>query len=302
MYDVAIVGAGPAGLAAAIYAARAGLSALVLEGATPGGQLSSIDLVENYPGFERGVHGFELASSLLSQAQRFGATVAYDQVIGISAISDSEFSLEGGSGSYLSRCVILATGSKPVPLPVEGADELVGHGVSYCATCDGNFFKGKRVMVVGGGDTACSDAVYLSRIASEVHLVHRRDELRAAPWNVSRLKALSNLQIHWNSEVSGVTKEEGRLSGVTLRDLITGREVSLPVGGLFVAIGGQPDTDWLSGLVERDGKGYLLSSGPRTSHPGVFVAGDVRTSPLRQVVTAVSDGALAAEAAASYLS
>lgn len=302
MYDVAVIGAGPAGLAAAIYAARAGLSVVVLEGSTPGGQLSSIDLVENYPGFERGVHGFELASSLLDQAQRFGALVVYDRVVAVSPTKDSSFTLKGSSDSYAARSVILASGSKPVSLPVEGTDDLVGHGVSYCATCDGNFFKGKRVMVVGGGDAACTDAVYLSRIASEVHLVHRRDSLRAAPWNVARLKALPNLQVHWNSEVAGLEKEEGRLSGVVLLDLLTGREVSLPVGGLFVAIGGQPDTDWISGLVECDDKGYVQSSGPKTSFPGVFVAGDVRTSPLRQVVTAVSDGALAAEAAAEYLS
>lgn len=302
MFDVAIVGAGPAGLSAAVYAARAGLSVVVLEASTPGGQLSSIDLVENYPGFAQGVHGFDLASSMLSQAERFGAQVVYDLVKGVSPQDGSSFLLRGERDSYLSRSVILATGTKPRPLPVEGVEELVGHGVSYCATCDGNFFKGKRVVVVGGGDTACADVVYLSRLASEVHLVHRRDSLRAAPWYAARVERLSNVQVHWNCEVSGVSAEEGHLSSVFLKNLVTGREVSLSAGGLFVAIGSQPDTEWLSDLVQRDESGYLVSEGPSTLRPGVFVAGDVRTSPLRQVVTAVSDGALAAEAAADYLS
>ena len=303
--EVLVVGAGPAGLAAGIYASRAGLETVILEEAGVGGQLASIDDLENYPGFAEGVNGFEVAFSLKEQAERFGARLVSDKAVGLAvadAVDGARFTVQGLQGSYRARSVIVATGAKPVPLPVSGAEDLVGKGVSYCATCDGNFFRGKDVMVVGGGDSAAADAVYLSRIARTVHLVHRRDELRASPWYSNRLRELGNLVIHWNSVVAGVLQDEGRVSGARLKHVATGLETKLAVQGIFVAIGAKPDSSWLSGAVKLDESGYVVAQeGGATSVPGVFAAGDVRTTLLRQVVTAVSDGALAAESAASFL-
>lgn len=304
--DIVIVGAGPAGLAAGIYAARAGLSAVILEELGAGGQLLSIDNLENYPGFAEGINGFEVAYSLQAQAERFGAVIESDKAVGISVnkgnSGDSRFVVQGIQDSYSARSVIIATGAKPVPLPVDGADALVGKGVSYCATCDGNFFRNKDVIVVGGGDSAVADVVYLSRVARSVHLVHRREALRASPWYARQLEGIGNLVTHWNCVVSDVLQEEGRVSGVQLNNVLTGETSTIRAQGVFVAIGTRPDTKWLSGIVELDESGYIVAEeGGTTSVPGLFAAGDVRTTPLRQVVTAVSDGALAAEAAASFL-
>lgn len=304
MIDVAIVGAGPAGLAAGIYAARAGLSAAVFEALMPGGQLASIDRLENYPGFPEGVAGFEIATALQAQAERFGARIVYEQVMGleVSTAPDGVFSLRTASGVHEAKSVVVATGAKPRPLPLEGVEGLVGRGVSYCATCDGNFFRGKDVAVVGGGDTACADAVYLSRVARSVHLIHRRGELRASPWYAARLEGLDNLTIHWNSVVAAVDAPEGVVAGLEVADVATGARETLAVQGLFVAIGADPASAWLPDAVARDEAGHVIArDGVQTSVPGIFVAGDVRTSPLRQVVTAVADGALAAEAAAKYV-
>lgn len=303
--DVLIVGAGPAGLSAGIYAARAGLSAVILEEATPGGQLASIDNLENYPGFAEGVNGFEVAFSLKAQAERFGARIVSDKAIGIELAplgsSSPRFTVFGQQAAYRSRSVIVATGAKPVPLPVPGAEALVGKGISYCATCDGNFFRGNDVVVVGGGDSAVADVVYLSRIARTVHLVHRRNGLRASPWSAQRLEGLSNLIIHWDCVVTEVLQQDGRVCGVGLKNVLTGEAQDIAAQGVFVAIGTRPDTAWLGDTVILD-NGYIkVSEGGATSVPGIFAAGDVRTTPLRQVVTAVSDGALAAEAAASFL-
>ena len=312
MIDVLIIGAGPAGLSAGIYAARAGLSTVLLEELSAGGQLASIDSLENYPGFPQGINGFDAALALRAQAERFGARIVSDKATGIQAGGGGSpkpsenpvapFTVKGMQGSYEARSVVVATGAKPVPLPVEGTEALVGKGVSYCATCDGNFFRGKAVAVVGGGDSACADAVYLSRVASEVHLVHRRNELRANPWYAQQLKQLPNLTMHWDSVVTGVSQTEERLSGVVLENVRSHEQSNLPVEGLFIAIGTRPETAWLAGVVELDANGYIVAQqGGATSQPGIFAAGDVRTTPLRQVVTAVADGALAAESAAAFL-
>lgn len=304
MIDVAIVGAGPAGLAAGIYAARAGLSATVFEALMPGGQLASIDRLENYPGFPEGVAGFEIAAALQSQAQRFGARIVYEQVTGLDVPTEpgGAFALHTAAGAHEAKSIVVATGAKPRSLPLDGVEGLVGRGISYCATCDGNFFRGKDVAVMGGGDTACADAVYLSRVARSVHLIHRRDSLRASPWYAARLEGLDNLTIHWNSVVAAVDAPDGSVVGVELADVNTGEREALAVQGLFVAIGTDPASGWLPDAVAQDGAGYVEAhDGVHTSVPGVFVAGDVRTSPLRQVVTAVADGALAAEAAAKYV-
>ena len=312
MIDVLIIGAGPAGLSAGIYAARAGLSVVLLEELSVGGQLASIDSLENYPGFPQGINGFDAALALRAQAERFGARIVSDKATGIQVGSGGSpepfagpaalFTVKGVQGSYEVKTVIIATGAKPVPLPVEGAEALVGKGVSYCATCDGNFFSNKEVAVVGGGDSACADAVYLSRVASQVHLIHRRSELRANPWYAQQLNQLPNLTMHWETVVAGVAQTEGRLSDVVLENVRLHERSRLPVDGLFVAIGTRPETAWLASVVELDANGYIVAQqGGATSQPGIFVAGDVRTTPLRQVVTAVADGALAAESAAAFL-
>ena len=305
--DIVIVGAGPAGLAAGIYAARAGLSAVVLEELGAGGQLLSIDNLENYPGFPEGINGFEAAYSLQAQAERFGAVIKSDKAIGISVnegnSGDARFVVQGTQGSYPARSVIIATGAKPVPLPIDGADALVGKGISYCATCDGNFFRNKDVVVVGGGDSAVADVVYLSRVAQSVHLVHRREALKASPWYARQLEGIDNLVMHWNCVVSDILQEDSRVSGVKLKNVLTGETSTIRAQGIFAAIGTRPDTAWLNGIVGLDESGYIVADeGGAASVPGLFAAGDVRTTPLRQVVTAVSDGALAAEAAASFLS
>lgn len=304
--DVLVVGAGPAGLAAGIYAARAGLTVVLLEESSVGGQLASIDDLENYPGFAEGINGFDAAFALKAQAERFGASIVSDKATSLSLHEEGEgparFSVAGLHDAYSARSVVVATGAKPVPLPLPEAEGLVGGGVSYCATCDGNFFRGKDVAVVGGGDSAVADAVYLSRVANAVHLIHRRDELRASSWNVQRMERLGNVAVHWSSVVKRIDSEEGRVNGVVVENVATGKAESIPVQGLFVAIGTRPDTEWLSGLVDLDDQGYVVArEGGATSVPGIFTAGDVRTTPLRQVVTAVADGALAAESAASFL-
>lgn len=301
MIDVAIIGAGPAGLSAAIYAARAGLDTVVFEELTVGGQLTSIDTLENYPGFSEGVNGFDIAFSMSEQARRFGARVLSEKVLSIVS-GDEGFTLSTSASAHEARSVIVATGAKPRKLPNVDTQSLEGRGVSYCATCDGNFFAGRDVVVVGGGDTACADCLYLSRICSQVHLVHRRDTLRAHYWYAQKVASLPNVTIHWNSVPVALTDEGGRLASVSVEDVFTHEREDISCAGLFVAIGSTPDTDWLSGIVERDERGYVVASDDtETSTPGIFVAGDVRTTLLRQVVTATSDGAIAAEAAAKFL-
>ena len=306
MIDVAIVGAGPAGLAAGVYAARAGLNTVLFEALMVGGQLTSIDHLENYPGFAQGVNGFEIAFSMREQVERFGAAIVSERVEQIQPTVDDDgnpiFVLKTAGGEYETKTVILAIGAKPRQLPVEGIEELVGRGVSYCATCDGNFFRDKTTVIVGGGDTACADAVYLSRIVKEVHVIHRRDTLRASAWYAQQLNSLENVIVHWNSKVVGVHEQDGKLDSVTLENVKDGSTSVLAADGLFIAVGTEPDTAWLSDVVELDPSGYVVTYNEgATPTPGIFAAGDTRTTPLRQVVTAVSDGALAAEAAAKYL-
>ncbi len=312
MIDIAIVGAGPAGLAAGIYAARAGYSTVLFEGMVVGGQLNSIDKLENYPGFADGVGGFDIAFAMRNQAERFGATIVSEriehlEVVEASAETPRHFKLTSSMDKETeARSVVLAMGAQPTPLPIEGIDQLVGRGVSYCATCDGNFFRDKVTMVVGGGDTACADAMYLSRICPLVHVVHRRDTLRANAWYAHQLEALDNVVMHWNSVVEKVETEAGVVDGALLKNVKTGEMEDVSTSAVFVAIGTTPDTAWLKNAqgakINLDAAGYAVADETgQTPCPGVFVAGDARTTPLRQVVTAVSDGALAAEQAAKYL-
>lgn len=310
MIDVAIIGSGPAGLSAAIYTARAGLSTVVFEELGVGGQLTSISLLENYPGFPEGVNGFDFAFSLKEQAEKFGVSIVYEKVEGLTLTSSDErtevkqkaYSLKTPTNNYITRSVFIATGAKPTKLPDIDVSSLEGRGVSYCATCDGNFFAGKEVVVVGGGDTAAADALYLSRIASRVHLVHRRDELRANHWYQERVLKDDNIVVHWNCVVTGVEETADSLLGVVLKDVLSSEISLLSCDGLFVAIGTQPTTEWLEGIIERDEQGYLVTDSEcETSLPGVYAIGDVRQTPLRQVLTAAADGAIAAEAAVKFL-
>ena len=297
MYDVIILGAGPAGLTAGIYAARGGLNAVIVESKAVGGQAALTAEIENYPGFES-VSGFELVSLIQAQCERLGVAFVYDNPVNVSLDGNIKSVETAYSGVLEARAVILATGAMPRTLGLPRESALMGGGVSYCATCDGAFFKGKAVAVVGGGNTAAEDALYLEKFASSVTLIHRRDALRADAILAKRI-AESTVKVAWGSVVTQLNGEN-KLSSVTLKNVKTGELSDLPVSGLFVAVGQTPATEGLKG-VELDG-GYIVTDEEmRTSLPGVFAAGDVRKKTLRQVVTATADGAIAAESAIKFL-
>lgn len=299
--DVAVIGAGPAGLTAGLYAARAGIESVLFERISPGGQLAQTEHLENYPGFPDGTNGFELAFSMKQQADRFGVRHVGEEVTEVDFTQNPKV-LKTAFGEYKANSVIIATGARPRKLGLELEDDLQGRGVSYCATCDGNFFRDKVVMVIGGGNTAAGDAIYLSRMCKKVYLVHRRDKLRATAIYHQRLEDLPNLEFVWNAVPRELVADEGKLAGVRLEILNTGEQRDVPVDGLFVAVGTEPNTEFLGGALRLDETGYVVADeSGRTEVPGVFVAGDVRTKFLHQVVTAVSDGAVCAEEAAEYL-
>ncbi len=299
--DVAVIGAGPAGLAAALYAARAGLDVTVLERTSAGGQLAQTERVDNYPGFPEGAGGFELAWSMKEQAERFGARIISEEVTGVD-LDGTVKTLTTPFSAHRARSVIVATGARPRKLGLDGEDALAGRGVSYCATCDGGFFRGKRVVVVGGGNTAVADALYLSRLASEVVLVHRRDKLRATAIYDAQLASAENIRLVLSTNVTRLHERDGKLAAVDIAAVDGGVE-TLAVDGLFVAIGTVPNTEFLAGALALDTAGYIIADETgATSAPGVLAAGDVRAKELRQVVTAVADGAVCAERAASGLS
>ena len=297
MYDVIILGAGPAGLTAGIYAARGGLNAVIMESKAVGGQAALTAEIENYPGFES-VSGFELVSLIQAQCERLGIAFVYDNPVNVSLDGNIKSVETAYSGVLEARAVIIATGAMPRTLGLPRESALMGGGVSYCATCDGAFFKGKAVAVVGGGNTAAEDALYLEKFASSVTLIHRRDALRADAILAKRI-AESTVKVAWDSVVTQLNGEN-KLSSVTLKNVKTGELSDLPVSGLFVAVGQIPATEGLKG-VELEG-GYIVTDEEmRTSLPGVFAAGDVRKKTLRQVVTATADGAIAAESAIKFL-
>ena len=299
--DVAVIGAGPAGLTAGLYAARAGLRTAIFERLSPGGQLAQTERIDNYPGFPQGAGGFELAWSMKEQADRFGVQHIGEEVMHVDFAANPK-TLTTPYATYQAKSVIVATGARPRKLGVPGEAELAGRGVSYCATCDGNFFRGKTVMVVGGGNTAAADAIYLARLASRVILVHRRDQLRATPVYHAQLSQLENVTFMWNAAVRALHGEDGKLASAQVERLADGALETVPVDGIFVAVGTQPNTEFLAGALPLDEAGYILAAeNGATSIPGVFAAGDVRAKDLRQVVTAVSDGAVCAEQAASYV-
>lgn len=301
IYDVIIIGGGPGGYTAALYCARAGLNTLILEKMYVGGQIALTSQIDNYPGFPEGVDGLELALQMQQGAERFGAVTKFAEVR--SAELDRKIKLvETDSGAFQAHTVILATGAVPRTLGVPGEAELVGKGVSYCAHCDGMFYKGKTAVVVGGGNTAVADALYLSRICEKVIMVHRRDTLRATKVYHEQLKRTGNVEFLWNSMISELLHNT-RLTGVRIRNLITGEEAEIACDGLFVCIGRKPASDLVKGQLELDETGYVIAGeSTQTNIPGVYAVGDVRTKELRQIITAANDGAAASHHVQEYLS
>ena len=302
IHDLVIVGSGPAGYTAAIYAARAQLSPIVLAGSvTAGGALMNTTEVENYPGFVEGVLGPELMTRMQEQAERFGADIRYEDVTALDL--DGEIKrVTTDDGVYETRTVIISTGSEYRKLGIDGEERLSGHGVSYCATCDGFFFKDQDIAVVGGGDSAMEEALYLTRFARSVTVIHRRDQLRASAVMAERAKANPKISFAWNSRVVGLSGRQS-LESVTLEDTATGERRELAVTGLFVAIGQIPRSELVAGALELDKAGYIVVRPPsqRTAIPGVFACGDVADPHYQQAVTAAGSGCRAALNAQHYL-
>ena len=300
IYDVLILGGGPAGYTAALYAARAGLDTLVLERLSAGGQMNLTHMIDNYPGFPEGIDGFELGQKMLAGAQRFGAQTQYAEVTALELETDPK-RIFAGNQEYLAKTVILATGANPRHLGLEQEAALTGRGVSYCAFCDGMFYRGKTVVVVGGGNTAAAEALQLSRIAKKVILVHRRDTLRATRIYHEPIQKAENITFLGSHAVTELLHGE-KLTGVCVRDLKTGIEQELEADGLFISIGRDPATDLVRGQLVLDEAGYIVADeSTRTNIPGVYAIGDVRTKALRQVVTATADGATAIHYAEEFV-
>ena len=300
VYDTVIIGAGPAGCSAALYASRAGLDTALIEKYSPGGQMALTGDIDNYPGFEEGVDGFTLGMKMHKSAERFGITTIYGEITDVD-FSEKIKKLTTSSGEILSRTVIVASGAKSRELGVKNEKNLVGKGVHYCAHCDGNFYRGKTVVVVGGGNSAAADALYLSRLAEKVYLVHRRDTLRATKIYHEPLMKAENIEFLWNSTVEEFITEL-RVTGIKIKNTVTGELSEVSCDGVFVSIGRDPATEFLKDKLNLDSNGYIIADeSTKTNIEGVFAAGDVRTKALRQVVTAVSDGAVAVHFAEEYL-
>lgn len=298
MYDVAVIGGGPGGYTAALYCARSGLSVLVLEKLSPGGQMATTSMVDNYPGFEEGIDGFELGEKMQRGAERFGAETAFVNVTAVDLKNDIKV-IDTSKGQVKARAVVLATGASPREIGLPEEASLRGRGVAYCATCDGMMYRNKTVVVVGGGNSAAADALYLSKICKKVYLVHRRDTLRASNVYLEPLKN-SSVEFIWNSQVKQILHDK-KVTGVVVENL-EGQLTEIPCDGVFAAIGRVPDTELFKGQTELDGQGYIQADeSTRTNLPGVFAVGDVRTKPLRQIVTAASDGAVASHFIEEYL-
>ncbi|MBQ8897686.1 MAG: thioredoxin-disulfide reductase [Clostridia bacterium] len=300
VYDMIIIGGGPAGYTAALYAARAGLDTLVLERLSAGGQMALTHQIDNYPGFEDGIDGFSLAEKMKKQAERFGAKSRTAEVVRLVLATEPK-QIETANGTFLGKTVVLAAGANPRELGVEKEAELVGRGVAYCAACDGMFYRGKTVVVAGGGNTVAADALLLSRIAKKVILVHRRDTLRATKIYHEPLMQAENVEFRWNSTVKELLHET-RITGVRLSDVNTGEESTVACDGVFVSIGRKPATGFLGDQVKLDENGYVVAGeDTKTNIPGVYAVGDIRTKELRQIVTAVADGAVSVHEAEKYL-
>lgn len=299
VFDMVILGGGPAGYTAALYAARAGLSALVLEKLSPGGQMAQSHQIDNYPGFEEGIDGFTLAQKMEAQALRFGAVSELAEVQEVD-LEASPRIIKTSEGVFYGKTIVIATGAGPKPLGLEEEQALTGRGVNYCAACDGMFYRGKTVVVVGGGNSAAADALLLSRVAKKVILVHRRDALRADRIYHNPLQQAENVEFRWNSQVIELLHGD-KLTGIRIRNH-EGTEEEIACDGVFVSVGRRPETALFEGQLALDPSGYILADeSTATGIPGVYAAGDVRTKPVRQVVTAVADGASAVHMAEGYL-
>ena len=300
IYDMLIIGGGPGGYTAALYAARAGLSVAVLEKLSAGGQMALTHQIDNYPGFEEGVDGFELAGKMQAQAERFGAVTEYAEVYQADLNANPKV-VKTSDGDFYGRTVVIATGANPRELGLSEEQSLMGRGVAYCAACDGMFYKGKTVVVVGGGNSAAADALLLSRVAKKVIIVHRRDTLRATKIYHQPLMNAENVEFVWNSTVEKILSD-GKVSGIVVKDVNSGQEKQIDCAGVFVSIGRKPATELVKDQLNLDGGGYIVADeSTKTNIGGVFAVGDVRTKQLRQVVTAVADGAVAAHMAEEYL-
>ncbi|MEY9980142.1 thioredoxin-disulfide reductase [Lysinibacillus sp. RC79] len=300
IYDVVIIGAGPAGMTAAVYTSRANLSTLMIERGIPGGQMASTEEVENYPGFDT-ILGPELSTKMFDHAKKFGAEYAYGDVTEI--IDGEEYkTIKSGTKEYKTRAIIISTGAEYKKMGVPGEKELGGRGVSYCAVCDGAFFKQKNLVVVGGGDSAVEEGVYLTRFADKVTIVHRRDKLRAQKILQDRAFANEKIDFIWNATVKEINEANGKVGSVTLQSTIDGTESDFATDGVFVYIGMLPLTKPFESLGILNDAGYILTNDTmETTVPGIFAAGDVREKSLRQIVTATGDGSVAAQAVQHYV-
>ena len=300
IYDTVIIGGGPAGYTAGLYAARAGLNALILERLSPGGQMAMSHKIDNYPGFPEGIDGFSLAENMEQQALQFGLESELADVQSVDLKAAPKV-LHTSEGTFYAKTVILATGAVPKTLGLPEENALIGRGIHYCAACDGMFFRGKTVVVVGGGNSAAGEALLLSRVAKKVIVVHRRDTLRAEKIYHTPLMEAENVEFCWNSEVVRLLHGD-KLTGIVIRNQVTGAETEVACDGLFVSVGRRPATELFAGQVALDDGGYFIAGeSTETSLSGVFAAGDLRTKQVRQVVTAVADGAVAVHGVESYL-
>lgn len=298
-FDVVIIGGGPAGLTAGIYAVRAGLSVAIVEKQFAGGQIANTESVENYPGL-LGISGFDLSMKMLEQAESLGVKMIYDSVVGTKLLDKEKVVLTALSGEIVAKTVILCAGAAPRKLGIASEEKFISRGVSYCAVCDGAFYKNKSVVVVGGGNTAVGDSLYLAKFAKEVHLVHRRDKLRATKADIDKI-INAGVQIHYNTIVEEIVGED-KVTSVSVKDTTNGSISQIAVDGVFVAIGHIPNGSDIANEVARDEYGYFVADEDmKTNVEGVFVAGDVRQKKVRQVITACSDGAIAAEMANEYI-
>src|SRR3954451_17488876 len=302
LHNVIVIGSGPAGLTAALYSARANLKPLVIEGLEAGGQLMLTTLVENWPGFRDGIMGPELMEEMRVQAERFGAETIRGHVTGVN-LRTHPFTVKTADAEYQARALIIATGASARLLGLPSERALIGHGVSTCATCDGYFFRGKPIAVVGGGDSAMEEAIFLTRFASHVTVVHRRETLRASKIMQDKAFANAKISFEWNTEVDDIKDTgKGEVTAIALRNSISGERKEIPVDGVFVAIGHTPNTSLFRGQIEADANGYIVThSGSRTSVPGIFACGDVQDHVYRQAITAAGSGCMAAIDAEKYL-